>query len=69
VTLLPGTAANDVTAQFNVHGGRRDEVLILLDGQELYETYHLQEFDRAISVVEAGSLSGASPAEILRFRS
>ncbi|HEX5714675.1 MAG TPA: TonB-dependent receptor, partial [Thermoanaerobaculia bacterium] len=60
LSLLPGTAANDVTAQFHIHGGRRDEVLILLDGQELYEAYHLQEFDRAISVVEAGSLSGAS---------
>ena len=60
ISLLPGTAANDITAQFHVHGGRRDEVLILLDGQELYEAYHLQEFDRAISVVEAGSLQGAS---------
>lgn len=60
LSLLPGIAANDVTAQFHVHGGRRDEVQILLDGQELYEAYHLPEFDRAISVVEAGSLSGAS---------
>lgn len=60
LSLLPGSAANDITAQFHIHGGRRDEVLILLDGQELYEAYHLQEFDRAVSVVEAGSLSGAS---------
>lgn len=60
LSLLPGTASNDITAQFHVHGGRRDEVQILLDGQELYEAYHLQEFDRAVSVVEAGSLSGAS---------
>jgi len=60
LSLLPGTAANDVTAQFHVHGGRRDEVQILLDGQELYDAYHLQEFDRALSVVEAGSLAGAS---------
>jgi hypothetical protein len=60
LSLLPGAAANDITAQFHIHGGRRDEVLILLDGQELYEAYHLQEFDRAVSVVEAGSLAGAS---------
>lgn len=60
LSLLPGTAANDVTAQFHVHGGRRDEVQILLDGQELYDAYHLQEFDRAISVIESGGLSGAS---------
>lgn len=60
LSLLPGTAANDVTAQFHIHGGRRDEVEILLDGQELYEAYHLQDFDRALSVVEPGGLAGAS---------
>lgn len=60
LSLLPGTAGNDVTAQFHVHGGRRDEVLVLLDGQELYEAYHLHDFDKAVSVVEPGALAGAS---------
>ena len=60
LSLLPGTTANDVTAQFHVHGGRRDEIQILLDGQELYEAFHLQDFERALSVVEPGGLSGAS---------
>ena len=32
-------------------GGRRDETQILLDGQELYESYHLQDFDSALSVI------------------
>lgn len=59
LSLMPGVAANDVTAQFHVHGGRRDEVQVLLDGQELYDAYHLPDFDRAVSVVEAGGLSGA----------
>lgn len=68
VSLLPGTTANDVTAQFHVRGGRRDEVQVLLDGQELYEAYHLKDFDNALSVVPASSLSrldlttGAFPA-------
>ena len=48
-SLLPGTAANDVTAQLSVHGGRRDEVSILLDGQELYEAFHLKDYDNALS--------------------
>jgi hypothetical protein len=59
LSLMPGIAANDVTAQFHIHGGRRDEVQVLLDGQELYDAYHLPDFDRAVSVVEASGLSGA----------
>lgn len=58
--LLPGTASNDVTAQFHVHGGRRDEVQVLLDGQELYDAYHLQDYDRALSVVAPGGLASVS---------
>jgi hypothetical protein len=60
MSLLPGTAANDVTAQFSVHGGRRDEVRVVLDGQELYDAYHLQDYDNALSIVAARSLAGAS---------
>jgi hypothetical protein len=56
LTLLPGVGANDVTAQFHVRGGRRDETQILLDGQELYDSYHLEDFDSALSVVAAKTL-------------
>lgn len=59
-SLLPGTAANDVTAQFSVHGGRRDEVRILLDGQELYDAFHLEDYDNALSIVPATVLGSAS---------
>jgi hypothetical protein len=57
--LLPGVAAGDLTARPRVHGGRADEVQILLDGQELYETYHLQDFDSGISLVPASFLESA----------
>lgn len=59
-SLFPGTAGNDVTAQFSVHGGRRDEVRVLLDGQELYDAYHLKDYDNALSIVPSRSLAGAS---------
>ena len=58
-SMFPGTAANDVTAQFSVHGGRRDEVKILLDGQELYEAHHLKDYDSALSIVPAQALRSA----------
>ena len=61
-TLLPGVTGNDVSAQFHVRGGRRDEVRVLLDGQELYDAYHLPDYDKALSVVPAHSLAGANLA-------
>jgi outer membrane receptor protein involved in Fe transport len=59
VSLLPGVTANDVSAQFHVRGGRRDETQILLDGQELYDAYHLKDFDSALSFVASTTLSSA----------
>lgn len=59
ITLLPGTAGNDVSAQFHVRGGRRDETRILIDGQELYDGFHLKDFDSALSFVAAATLGSA----------
>lgn len=56
LSLLPGIAANDASAQFNIRGGRRDETQIVLDGQELYETFHLKEFDDAQSIIAPTTL-------------
>jgi outer membrane receptor protein involved in Fe transport len=59
LSLLSGISANDVSAQFHVRGGRRDETQILIDGQELYEAYHLKDFDSALSFVAASTLDSA----------
>jgi len=68
LTLMPGATGNDLSAQFHIHGGRRDETQILLDGQELYDAFHLKDFDNAVSSVASQGLdrvslsTGAFPA-------
>lgn len=59
LSLLPGITANDVSARFAIHGGRRDEVAVVLDGQELYDTFHLKDYDGALSAVPAKDLGSA----------
>ena len=59
LSLLPGTAANDVSARFHVRGARDDETQIVLDGQELFEPFHLQDFESPLSLIAPATLSGA----------
>ncbi|HEV8240167.1 MAG TPA: TonB-dependent receptor [Thermoanaerobaculia bacterium] len=56
VGLLPGAATSESSAQLSVRGGRRDDVMVVLDGLELLAPYHLQEFDAALGIVPAVSL-------------
>ncbi len=58
LSLLPGVSTNDVSAEFRIRGGRRNETLILLDGQELYAPYHLFDFDNALSIVAPETVEG-----------
>ena len=59
LTLLPGTAGNDVSARFSVRGGRRDEVMVRLDRFEILEPYHLRDLDSALSILAPETIGGA----------
>ena len=67
--IFPGVIATDYSARFSVRGGEKNGVSVRLDGMELYNPYHLQDFGGAVSLVGLGLihradlLMGGFPAE------
>jgi hypothetical protein len=69
VATLPGITSAESTARFGVRGGAARDALILLDGLEIDEPYHLQDFSAFSSILDSRAIgrmdvmTGVFPAE------
>ncbi|BCD96360.1 hypothetical protein MARGE09_P0560 [Marinagarivorans cellulosilyticus] len=53
IANLPGVAGSGVSAKPNIRGGADDELLILLDGIELNDPFHLKDFQGLLSGINS----------------
>lgn len=58
VARLPGISANDFSAKFTVCGGEHEEVLVLLDGIELHDAFHLKDINGGALSIDAEAIQG-----------
>ena len=52
VTVLPGMSGGNFSAAFNVRGGFHNEVLARIDGVEIFEPFHLKDFQGVFSILD-----------------
>jgi outer membrane receptor protein involved in Fe transport len=58
---LPGVAGRDLSARINVRGGRRDELIMLIDGAEIHNGFHFQDDeDGVFSLVDTNMVQSMS---------
>ena len=55
---IPGVATGDISAKMHVRGGNAAELMIRLDGVELFEPYHMKDMDAVMGIVDVQTLGG-----------
>jgi len=69
ITRVAGTATQGISARPNIRGGSNDELLILYDGVELLDPFHLRDFQSIVSsfnpsvISEIDFYTGGFPAQ------
>ena len=59
VQSSPGIVSDEYGAQFSIRGGDTDEVLVLLDGMQIYKPFHQKDFGGGIfSTVDIEAIEG-----------
>ncbi|MDJ0710764.1 MAG: TonB-dependent receptor [Woeseiaceae bacterium] len=56
---LPGVAANDFQAPFNLRGGHIGETGVRINGMEIIDPYHMRTLYRPLSIIDPGIIGEA----------
>ena len=59
VARLPGVSSTDFSSKFTIRGGENDEILMTLDGMELYDPFHQRDVSGGLfSIVDIETIQG-----------
>jgi hypothetical protein len=56
---LPGTAASGASAVAHFRGGEESEIGIMLNGQWLFDPFHIRDYQNIFSAIDARAIEGA----------
>jgi outer membrane receptor protein involved in Fe transport len=55
---LPGTAASGASARTHFRGGEENEIGIMLNGQWLFDPFHIRDYQNVFSAIDARAIDG-----------
>lgn len=58
IQRLPGAAASGASAKTHLRGGEADEIGIMLNGQRLFDPFHIRDYQGIFSTVDSRAIEG-----------